>query len=67
MTQLHEKPEISGTRAGYVIRYTCPACASENIIINKTPRDHFKESRDASCKQCRKRMRVIAPSVKGSY
>ncbi|MCK9580769.1 MAG: hypothetical protein M0Q92_10025 [Methanoregula sp.] len=60
-TQFH-KPEITGTRTGYVIRFTCPLCATENIIINKTPRDHFKEARDASCKDCRKRFSIRTPN-----
>jgi hypothetical protein len=59
MTTHFQKPEITGTRTGYVIRFTCPQCAAENTIINKTPRDHFKESRDASCKACRKRFAIV--------
>jgi hypothetical protein len=62
MTTQCKKPEITGTRTGYVIRFTCPLCAAENIIINKTPRDHFKESRDATCSRCRKRSTVITPN-----
>ena len=57
------KPEISGTRSGYVIRYTCPECLTENAIVNKSPRDHYKESRDAACKKCRKRCRIITPGI----
>jgi len=60
MTQV-QKPEISGTRTGYVIRFTCPQCAAENLIVSKTPKDHYKESRDASCSRCRKRSRVLTP------
>ena len=55
------KPEIYGTRTGYVIRFTCPACHSENIIVSKTPRDHFKETHNASCKKCRKRSVILTP------
>jgi transcription elongation factor Elf1 len=55
------RPEIQGTRAGYVIRFTCPVCAAENVIITKTPKDHFKESHEASCKQCRKRSTILTP------
>ena len=50
------KPEIAGTRSGYVIRFTCPLCNAENSIVNKTPRDHYKLTRDAACSRCRKRM-----------
>lgn len=56
-----KRPEITGTRTGYVIRFTCPACTTENIIVNKTPRDHFKESRDASCRKCRTRSTILTP------
>jgi len=52
------KPEIAGTRSGYVIRFTCPLCHAENSIVNKTPRDHYKLSRDAACTGCRKRIVV---------
>jgi transcription elongation factor Elf1 len=61
MTSHFEKPEISGTRTGYVIRFTCPLCAAENCIVSKTPKDHYKETRDATCTQCRKRSRVLTP------
>jgi transcription elongation factor Elf1 len=56
-------PDITGTRSGYVIQFTCPLCNSENSIINKTPRDHYKETRDASCSHCRKHSTVITPRV----
>lgn len=62
MTTQFKKPEIMGTRTGYVIRFTCPVCAVENIIVNKTPRDHYKETRDASCRSCRKRSTVLTPN-----
>jgi hypothetical protein len=57
------KPEIMGTRSGYVILFTCPLCNSENNIVNKTPRDHYKETRDASCTHCRKHSTVITPPM----
>ena len=57
------KPEIAGTRSGYVIRFTCPLCNAENSIVNKTPRDHYKVSRDAACARCRKRSVVITPAM----
>jgi transcription elongation factor Elf1 len=57
------KPEIPGTRSGYVIRFTCPACSTENAIVNKSPRDHYKATRDAACKQCKKRSRIITPDM----
>ena len=61
MTKNFQKPEAMGTRTGYVIRFTCPVCSAENVIVNKTPRDHFKEARDASCSSCRKRSSVLTP------
>ena len=57
------KPEIAGTRSGYVIRFTCPVCNAENSIINKTPRDHYKLTRDAACTRCKKRYVVITPAM----
>lgn len=57
------KPEITGTRSGYVIRFTCPLCNTENTIVNKIPRDHYKETRDASCSHCRKHSIVITPRL----
>jgi len=57
------KPEIMGTRAGYVIRFTCPLCHTENAIINKSPRDHYKKTRDAACMHCRKRSIIVTPGV----
>jgi|GEM_PF-5353063 len=63
MRERLKNPEIAGTRTGYVIRFTCPACMNENIIISKIPRDHFKERRDASCRYCRKRSTVLTPAM----
>jgi len=63
MIQRSLKPEILGTRTGYVIRFTCPVCHFENSIINKTPREHFRNTRDATCKQCRKRSTVLTPGT----
>ena len=63
MIQRLLKPQIQGTRTGYVIRFTCPACHTENAIVNKTPREHFRATRDATCKQCRKRSTVLTPGI----
>jgi transcription elongation factor Elf1 len=63
MIQQSLKPEITGTRTGYVIRFTCPVCCTENAIVNKTPREHFRDARDATCKQCRKRFKVLTPGT----
>lgn len=52
---------VSGTRNGCIIRFTCPACALESMIVNKTPRDHFKDARIVSCKRCRIRLTVQTP------
>ena len=57
------KPEIAGTRSGYVIRFTCPLCNAENSIINKTPRDYYKLTRDAACHHCKKRSVVMTPAM----
>ena len=57
------KPEIAGTRSGYVILFTCPLCNAENSIVNKTPRDHYKLTRDAACSRCRKRCTVTTPAM----
>jgi transcription elongation factor Elf1 len=58
-----KKPEITGTRSGYVIRFTCPVCNAENSIVNKTPRDHYKAARDAACHTCKKRCVVTTPAM----
>lgn len=55
------KPEIRGTRSGYVIRFTCPGCSSENIIICRMPKDYFRETHEAGCKKCRQRLTVLTP------
>lgn len=62
MTKLTEKTGIEGTRAGNSIRFTCPACARENVIITRTPKDHFKEVHISACKRCRVRSTVLTPS-----
>jgi hypothetical protein len=38
-------------------------CNAENSIINKTPRDHYKVSRDAACHHCKKRCAVLTPAM----
>lgn len=53
--------EVRGTRTGYVIRYTCPVCIVESIIVSKMPGDHFKSTRDVSCRHCRTRITVLTP------
>ncbi|MGB9176349.1 MAG: hypothetical protein WCB46_06385 [Methanoregula sp.] len=63
MKNLSIKPEIAGTRSGYVIRFTCPQCNAENHIVNKTPRDHYKLAREAACTCCRKRCVVTTPAM----
>ncbi len=57
------KPEIQGTRAGCAIQFSCPACATKNLIITRTPQDHFKETHVAACKQCKVRSTVLTPSA----
>jgi transcription elongation factor Elf1 len=61
MTIQKPYPEIRGTRTGYVIRFTCPSCAAESIIVNKMPKDHFRDARVASCRHCRARLNVLTP------
>ncbi|MFY9801373.1 MAG: hypothetical protein WAK10_09010 [Methanoregula sp.] len=52
-----------GTRSGYVILFTCPFCNTKNSIVNKTPRDHYKEARNALCSHCRKHSTVTTPRM----
>ncbi|OPX65371.1 MULTISPECIES: hypothetical protein [unclassified Methanoregula] len=54
-------PNVRGTRTGYVIRYTCPSCTAESVIVNKSARDHFREARAAVCRHCRTRINVLTP------
>jgi transcription elongation factor Elf1 len=63
MTKLAVKQEVPGTRTGYVIRFTCPSCLHENAIINKTPKECYRETRDATCHQCKKRSSVLTPGM----
>jgi hypothetical protein len=63
MTKLSLKSEAIGTRSGYVIRFKCPSCHNENSIINKTPKDYYRETRDAKCCQCKKHSNVITPGM----
>ncbi len=61
MKSLKSYPEVRGTRTGYVIRFTCPSCIAESIIVSNSPRDHFKNARDVSCRHCRTRITVLTP------
>ncbi len=63
MKQNTIRQEIRGTRSGYVIRFTCPGCASENIIVCRMPRDYFRTIHDASCKNCRQRLKILTPDT----
>jgi transcription elongation factor Elf1 len=63
MTKLVVKQEVPGTRTGYVIRFTCPSCLHDNAIINKTPKECYRETRDATCHQCKKRSTVLTPGM----
>lgn len=63
MTKLALKQEVPGTRSGYVIRFTCPSCLHDNAIINKTPKECYRETRDATCHQCKKRSTVLTPGM----
>lgn len=63
MTKLAVKQEVTGTRTGYVIRFTCPSCLQDNAIINKTPKECYRETRDATCHQCKKRSTIHTPGM----
>jgi DNA-directed RNA polymerase subunit RPC12/RpoP len=61
MRTIKSYPEVRGTRTGYMIRYTCPACIAESVIVNNSPKDHFKRTRTVTCRYCRTRMTVLTP------
>ena len=63
MTKLSLKQEVTGTRTGYVIRFTCPSCLHDNAIVNKTPKECYRETRDATCHQCKLRSTVLTPGM----
>jgi len=63
MTKLSLKQEVIGTRTGYVIRFTCPSCLHDNAIVNKTPKECYRETRDATCHQCKLRSTVLTPGM----
>jgi len=63
MTKLSQKLEVIGTRTGYVIRFTCPSCLHDNAIVNKTPKECYRETRDATCHKCKKRSAVLTPGM----
>jgi transcription elongation factor Elf1 len=63
MTKFPLKQEAIGTRSGYIIRFTCPSCHNDNSIINKTPKNCYRETRDATCRQCKKHSTVITPGM----
>ena len=52
-----------GNKNRYVIRFTCPSCLHDNAIINKTPKECYRETRDATCHQCKKRSTVLTPGM----
>lgn len=55
------KPTVTGTRSGYVIRFTCPECFKENAIIFNMPKPYYRDSRDGTCAQCKKHYTVLTP------
>ena len=63
MTRQSLKQEVKGTQAGYIIRFTCPSCHTENAIINKTPKDFYRKIRDARCHYCKKSSTVMTPGI----
>ena len=55
------RKEVTGTRAGNAILFTCPACQAANSVVYEMPKDFFKETRDLNCRSCRKRFTVLTP------
>jgi hypothetical protein len=55
------KPTVIGTRSGYSIRFTCPNCLEENSIMYNMPKPYYKESRDGTCRKCKKHYTVLTP------
>ncbi len=62
MTKL-TKQEIIGVGTGNTIRFTCPTCSAKNSMVFSSPKDFFKEKRDATCKGCKARFSVATPSA----
>jgi transcription elongation factor Elf1 len=56
------KPVIIGNGSNNVIRFTCPDCKKQNEITCRMPKDFFRETRDASCRQCKTRFTVVSGS-----
>ena len=50
-----------GNGSNNVIRFTCPECMTQNAITCRMPKDFFRETRDASCKQCKTRYTILSP------
>ena len=63
MTKPPVRPVIMGRGSNNVIRYTCPDCHTENAITCRMPKDFFRETRDASCRQCKTRYTVVSPGA----
>ncbi len=63
MTKLALTQDVTGTRTGYVIKFTCPSCHHDNSIINKTPKESYRETRGATCRQCRNHYTVVTPGM----
>ncbi len=61
MKPLKNYPEARGTRSGYVIRYTCPSCTGESVIVSSSAQDHYKQTRNVTCGHCRVRVTVLTP------
>ncbi len=55
------RKEVTGTRAGNAIRFTCPDCQKVNAIMYNMPKEFFQDSRDANCTSCRKQFTVLTP------
>lgn len=61
MMKVIPKPEVVGTRNGYIIHFTCPDCQKENSITYNMPRKFFQETRDAPCARCKKQFTILTP------
>ncbi|OPY36416.1 MAG: hypothetical protein A4E35_01955 [Methanoregula sp. PtaU1.Bin051] len=61
MKDSSELKEVTGTRAGNAILFTCPDCQKDNSIVYNMPKEFFRDTRKASCSSCRKRFTILTP------
>lgn len=58
------KEQVIGTRSGYAIRFTCPACNHENSLMFNMPKAFYRESHEGTCVKCRKRYTIVTPGMR---